>query len=78
VERVFLFVCRIPVLLPSHDLKPTPSNDLHESSVLEIEVYRHHKIGRDDHIGGVKESIEVLLAEGATGQSISPIDGIQA
>jgi hypothetical protein len=56
-----------PVLLPSHDLKHTPSNDLHESSVLEIEVYRHHKIGRDDYIGGVKESIELLLAEGAKG-----------
>jgi hypothetical protein len=57
------------VLFSSHDLKPMPSNDLHESSVLEIEVYRYHKIGRDDYIGGMKENIEVLLAEGATGQS---------
>jgi hypothetical protein len=52
-----------------------PSNDLHESSVLEIAVYGHHTIGPDDYIGGAKESIEVLLVEGATGgQSFSFID----
>jgi hypothetical protein len=55
-----------------------PSNVLHESSVLEIKVYRNHTIGWDDYIGGVKESIEVLLAEGATGQSFSLIDGMHA
>jgi hypothetical protein len=53
--------------LSSHDLIPMPSNDLHGSSVLEIQVYRNDTIGRDDYIGGLKESIEVLLAEGATG-----------
>jgi hypothetical protein len=44
-----------------------PSNDLHGSSVLEIEVYRHHTIGSDDYVGGAKERIDVLVAEGATG-----------
>jgi hypothetical protein len=64
--------------LSSHDLKPMPSNELHESSVLEIKVYRNHIIGRDDYIGRVKESIGVLVAEGAMGQSFSLIDGMHA
>jgi hypothetical protein len=55
----------------------TPSNDLHGSPVLEIEVYRDRTIGSDDYIGGAKERIEVLLAEGATtGLPFSLIDGM--
>ncbi|KAF8510431.1 hypothetical protein JB92DRAFT_439283 [Gautieria morchelliformis] len=42
-------------------------NDLHGSSVLGIKVYRHHTIGNDEYIGGAKERIELLLAEGASG-----------
>jgi hypothetical protein len=66
------------MLLSSRDLKSMPSNDLHGSSVLGIEVYRHHTIGSDEYIGGAKERIELLLAEGATGgQSSSLNDWVQ-
>ena len=34
------------------------------SSVMEFEVYGHHAIGRDDYIGGMQFTIDVLLAEG--------------
>jgi hypothetical protein len=54
-------------LFSSRYLKYMPSHELRGSSVLEIEVYRHHTIGSDDYIGGAKESIEFLVAEGATG-----------
>jgi hypothetical protein len=65
------------VLLSSGDLKSTPSNNLHASPTLEIEVYRDRTIGSDDYIGGAKEGVEVLLVEGATGsQSFSLIDGM--
>jgi hypothetical protein len=67
VERVILFVRFIPVLLSSRCLKYMSSNDLHASSVLEIEVYGHHTIGSDDYIGGAKEKVELLVGEGATG-----------
>jgi hypothetical protein len=47
-----------------------PSYDLRASSVLDIKVYGYHTFVLCDYIGGVKESIEVLLAERATaGQS---------
>ena len=67
------------MLLSSRELKSTPSNDLHGFPALEIEVYRDRTIGSDDYIGGAKERIEVLLAEGATGgQCFSSIDGMHA
>jgi hypothetical protein len=71
-------VCLILVLLSSRELKSTPSNDLHGSPVLEIEVYRDRTIGSDDYIGGTKQRIEALLAEGATGLPFSLIDGMHA
>jgi hypothetical protein len=37
------------------------------SSVLECRVYAKHKIGSDDFIGGMKDVIELLLAERAAG-----------
>jgi hypothetical protein len=43
-----------------------PSDGLHGSSVLEIEIYKHRTIGNNEYIGGAKERIEVLLAAGAT------------
>ena len=56
-----------------------PSNDLNEGSILGIEVYRHHTIGSDEYIGGAKERIELLLAQGTTrGQSVSVIFGMHA
>lgn len=42
-----------------------PSNDLHGSSVLGIEVYGCRVFQRDEFIGGVKEKMELLVAEGA-------------
>jgi hypothetical protein len=66
------------VLLSSRDLESTPSNDLHGSPVLEIAVYRNRTMRSDDYIGGAMEMIEVLLAEGGTGQSFSLIDGMHA
>jgi hypothetical protein len=67
------------VLLSSCDLNSLPSDDLHGSSTLEIKVYGHHTFVLHDYIGGVKESIEVLLAERATGgQSFSLIDRMHA
>jgi hypothetical protein len=72
-------VSLIPVLLSSCDLKALPSDDLHGSSALEIKVYGHHTFVLHDYIGGVKESIGVLLAERATGgQSFSLIDRMHA
>jgi hypothetical protein len=50
------------------------SNDLHGSSVLEIELYRHHTFASDDYIGGAKDRIELLLAEGATGGQSSSLN----
>jgi hypothetical protein len=58
--------------------KSMPSKDFHGSSVLGIEVYGRRIFTRDEYIGFAKESIELLLAGGATGgQSLSLIDGMQ-
>jgi hypothetical protein len=54
------------MLLSSRDLTSIHSEDLHSSSVLGIEVYGH-RIFCDEFIGGTKESIELLVSEGATG-----------
>ncbi|KAF8490872.1 hypothetical protein JB92DRAFT_3128661 [Gautieria morchelliformis] len=43
---------------------------LNRFSVLEIEVYGHRPFARVDYTGGVKEQIELLLAEGGTGAAI--------
>ncbi|KAF8516291.1 hypothetical protein JB92DRAFT_2276660 [Gautieria morchelliformis] len=50
--------------------KPFSFYHLNRSSVLEIEVYGHRPFARDDYIGGAKEQIELLLAEGGTGAAI--------
>jgi hypothetical protein len=42
--------------------------------VLGIEVYGHRIFTSDEFIGGTKESIELLIAEGATGGQPSLID----
>ena len=79
MEEVILFVRLIPFLLSSHNLESMPSNDLNEGSILGIEVYRHHTIGSDEYIGGAKEKIELLLAQGTTrGQSFLVIFGMHA
>jgi hypothetical protein len=61
------------MLLSSRDLKSIHSKDLQSSSVLGIEVYGR-RIFTDELIGGTKESIELLVAEGATGGQPSLID----
>jgi hypothetical protein len=48
-------------------------NDVLGSSVLECRVYTKCKFGSDDFIGGVKETVESLLAEGASGGLYLPI-----
>jgi hypothetical protein len=70
----------IPVLLSSCDLNSLPSHDLHGSSALEIKVYGHHTFVLHDYIGGMKESIGVLLAEqrATGGQSFLLIDRMRA
>jgi hypothetical protein len=39
--------------------------------VLECQVYAKHKIGSDNFIGGTKDTIELLLAEGASRGTIT-------
>ena len=67
------FNCNVIIFTP---LKSIPSNDLHGGSVLGIEVYRHRVFTRDEYVGGAKERIEFLVAEGATGgqPSLSTIE----
>jgi hypothetical protein len=36
------------------------------SSVFEMQVYAQRTIGSDDYIGALKDSIEILFAEGTT------------
>jgi hypothetical protein len=62
------------MLLSSRDLKSIHSKDLHSSSVLGIEVYGRRIFTRDEFIGGTKERIELLVAEGATGGQPSLLD----
>jgi hypothetical protein len=42
-------------------------SDALDSSVFECRVYAKHKVGRDDFIGGTKETVESLLAKGIAG-----------
>jgi hypothetical protein len=62
------------MLLSSRDLKSIHSKDLQSSSVLGIEVYGRRIFTRDEFIGSTEESIELLVAEGATGGQPSLID----
>ena len=50
-----------------HDIPTSCGSEAIGSSVLECRVYAKHKIGNDDFIGGTKDTIESLLAEGAAG-----------
>lgn len=50
------------------------SKDLDGSSVLEIEVYGRRIFMRDEFIGGAKERIELLVAEGKRGGQSSLLD----
>ena len=37
------------------------------SSTLECQVYAGRKLGNDDFVGGIKDMVEALLAQGAAG-----------
>ena len=50
------------------------SNELDGSSVLGIEVYGRRIFTRDKLIGGAKERIELLVAEGKRGGQSSLLD----
>lgn len=53
---------------PSHGIViDACDSDVFDSSVLECRVYAKHKIGSDDFIGSIRETIESLLAEAAGG-----------
>jgi hypothetical protein len=41
-------------------------SDADSSSTLDLQVYAH-RIGRDDHIGGIFERVDTLLEQGSTG-----------
>jgi hypothetical protein len=52
------------------------TSDVHGASVLELRVCAQHMLGRqDDYIGGVKETINSLLAGGETKGHSFPFNG---
>lgn len=55
-------------------IKSMHSNELDGSSVLGIEVYGRRIFTRDKLIGGAKERIELLVAEGKRGGQSSLLD----
>ena len=51
----------------SHSVTDFCRSDALRSSLLECRLYVKHNIRNDDFIGGTKDTIELLLAEGAAG-----------
>jgi hypothetical protein len=51
----------------SHGVTNTCGSDALKTSILECRLYAKHNIRKDHFIGGTKDAIELLLAEGVAG-----------
>lgn len=59
----------IGIVAPNDRSTENSFSDAPESSVLKIQMWRHHTIIKNECVGGSKETIKSLLKQGPTGSS---------
>lgn len=59
----------IGIVAQNYGITENSFSDALGSSVLEIQIWAHHRMSQDDYIGGSKETIESLLKQEPTGSS---------